>query len=59
MTVSVDEHEVVPLIVLTVTIHMVYFQYVLVSKEKLATDVAILFRTHGDKDRTQHTRCVR
>ena len=22
-------------------------------------DVAILFRTHGDKERTQHTRCVR
>jgi hypothetical protein len=24
-----------------------------------ASDVAILFRTHGDKDLTQHTRCVR
>jgi hypothetical protein len=23
------------------------------------TDVAILFRTHGDKELTQHTRCVR
>ena len=22
-------------------------------------DVAILFRTHGDKELTQHTRCVR
>src|SRR5262249_10650490 len=37
MTVSVVEHEVVPLVVLMVTIQMVYFQYVLVPKEKLAT----------------------
>jgi len=25
----------------------------------LGCDVAILFRTHGDKELTQHTRCVR
>jgi hypothetical protein len=36
MAVSVDEHEVVPLVVLMVSIHMMDFQYVLVSKEKLA-----------------------
>ena len=36
MAVSVDEHEVIPLVVLMVSIHMMDFQYVLVSKEKLA-----------------------
>ena len=36
MAVSVDEHEVVPLVVLMVSIHMMDFQYVLVSKEKRA-----------------------
>ena len=36
MAVSVDEREVVPLVVLMVSIHMMDFQYVFVSKEKLA-----------------------
>jgi len=36
MAMSVDEHEVVPLVVLMVSIHMMDFQYVLVSKAKLA-----------------------
>jgi hypothetical protein len=36
MAVSVDEHEVIPLVVLMVSIHMMDFQYVLVSKEKRA-----------------------
>ena len=36
MAVSVDEHEVIPLAVFMVSIHMVDFQHVLVSKEKFA-----------------------
>jgi hypothetical protein len=36
MAVSMNEHKVVPLVILMVSIHMVDFQYVLVSKEKLA-----------------------
>ena len=36
MAVSVDEHEVVPLVVFMVPIYMMDFQYVFVSKEKLA-----------------------
>ena len=49
MAVSVDEHEVVPLVVLMVSIHMIYFQYVLVSKEKLAraTCAFLLFEQSG------------
>ena len=49
MAVSVDEHEVVPLVVLMVSIHVVYFQYVLVAKEKLAiaTFAFLLFEQSG------------
>ena len=49
MAVSVDEHEVIPLVVFMVFIHMVDFQYVLVSKEQLAiaTFAFLLFEQSG------------
>ena len=49
MAVSVDEHQVVPFIVLVISIHMMDFQYVLVSKEKLAvaTFALLLFEQSG------------
>jgi predicted MFS family arabinose efflux permease len=49
MAMSVDAHEVVPLVVLMVSIPMMYFQYVLVSKEKLAvaTFAFLLFEPSG------------
>ena len=49
MAVSVDEHQVVPFIVLVISIHMMDFQYVLVSKEKLAvaTFAFLLFEQSG------------
>ena len=49
MAVSMDEYEVIPLVVLMVSIHMVDFQYVLVSKEQLAvaTFAFLLFEQSG------------
>jgi hypothetical protein len=49
MAVSVNEHKVVSLTVLMVSIHMVYFQYVLVSKTVLAvaTFAFLLFEQSG------------
>jgi len=49
MAVSVDEHEVIPLAVFMVSIHMVDFQYVLVSNEQLAiaTFAFLLFEQSG------------
>ena len=49
MAVSVDEHEVIPLVVFMVSIHMVDFQYVLVSKEQfaIATFAFLLFEQSG------------
>jgi len=49
MAVSVNEHKIVSLTVLMVSIHMVYFQYVLVSKVVLAvaTFAFLLFEQSG------------
>jgi hypothetical protein len=49
MAVSVEEHEVIPLVVVMVSIHVVDFQYVLVSKEQLAiaTFAFLLFEQSG------------
>ena len=52
MAVSVDEHEVVPLVVFMVPIYMMDFQYVFVSKEKfaVATFALLLSGTHLRRD---------
>jgi hypothetical protein len=49
MAVSVDEHKIVSLVVLVVSIHVVYFEYVLVSKVVLAiaTCAFLLFEQSG------------
>ena len=49
VAVSVDEHKIVSLNVLMVSIHMVYFEYVLVSKVVLAiaTFAFLLFEQSG------------
>ena len=48
VAVSVDEHKIVVLVVLMVSVHMVDFQYVFVSKVELAVAAsAFLFFEHS------------